>query len=402
MDLVERYLQAVRFWLPKSQRQDISAELAEDIRSQVEDQERKLGRSLTEDELASLLKQRGSPFSVAEKYQPQRALVGPGLFPIYAFVLKLAGLVYFIPWLVVWLGLVIFAPAYRAAHPGWSLLGTLGTFWSLAFFSYGMITLSFAVVEQVHRRVKVQGDWNPRRLPSVRDIRKISRFSSLTTAVFDIIFLFWWLGGLKFPVIMLQDKTTWSWTAGPVWQGFHQQMYWPIALLALAAAGLAAYNLFHPSWNRLRMGVRAALNAVGAAVLLLGISAYSSGVQAQWLKMTSAHPGVPTLDAVRIWTNIIVFLSLLLAGIICLLTCLWLLWRVIRWKTLFPTIGRGLATLVLIGLMVLGAFGAQTPARSQTAVSSTPSNQEVRRILVERIHVQHRSEIDGSGSPRLS
>jgi hypothetical protein len=31
MELLERYLQAVKFWLPKKQKQDIIAELSEDI-----------------------------------------------------------------------------------------------------------------------------------------------------------------------------------------------------------------------------------------------------------------------------------------------------------------------------------------------------------------------------------
>ena len=36
-ELLERYLQAVRFWLPKAQQEDILAELSEDLRSQIEE-----------------------------------------------------------------------------------------------------------------------------------------------------------------------------------------------------------------------------------------------------------------------------------------------------------------------------------------------------------------------------
>jgi hypothetical protein len=39
MELLDRYLQAVKFWLPKAQKQDIIEELSEDIRSQVEEKE---------------------------------------------------------------------------------------------------------------------------------------------------------------------------------------------------------------------------------------------------------------------------------------------------------------------------------------------------------------------------
>ena len=42
MELLDRYIQAVRFWLPKAQRDDIAAELSEDIRSQIEERESEL------------------------------------------------------------------------------------------------------------------------------------------------------------------------------------------------------------------------------------------------------------------------------------------------------------------------------------------------------------------------
>jgi hypothetical protein len=36
-DLLDRYLHAVRFWLPTSQQQDIVAELSEDLHAQIEE-----------------------------------------------------------------------------------------------------------------------------------------------------------------------------------------------------------------------------------------------------------------------------------------------------------------------------------------------------------------------------
>jgi hypothetical protein len=72
MELLDRYLQAVGFWLPKEQKRDILAELSEDLQSQIEERESSLGRSLTEEELAATLKLRGAPLLVAERYLPQR------------------------------------------------------------------------------------------------------------------------------------------------------------------------------------------------------------------------------------------------------------------------------------------------------------------------------------------
>ncbi len=58
MDLVDRYLQAVRFLLPRRQRDDILRELSDGIRSEVEAEEAIRGRPLRETELAELLKKK--------------------------------------------------------------------------------------------------------------------------------------------------------------------------------------------------------------------------------------------------------------------------------------------------------------------------------------------------------
>src|SRR5260370_32357604 len=82
MELLDRYLQAVKFWLPKAQKQDIIAELSEDIRSQIEEKENELGRKLNEAEVEAILIQRGSPIVVANRYLPHRHCIGPFLFPV--------------------------------------------------------------------------------------------------------------------------------------------------------------------------------------------------------------------------------------------------------------------------------------------------------------------------------
>ena len=80
MELLDRYLQAVKFWLPKSQRENMIAELSEDIRSQIEAKEAELGRKLDEGELEVVLKRLGHPLLVAERYFPPRAVFDwPGL-----------------------------------------------------------------------------------------------------------------------------------------------------------------------------------------------------------------------------------------------------------------------------------------------------------------------------------
>ena len=89
MDLIDSYVQSVRLFLPSEQRDDIARELQEDLRSQVEDRQAELGRSLTASEQAALLRQYGHPMLMAARYRRGRNLIGPVIFPIYWQVMKL-------------------------------------------------------------------------------------------------------------------------------------------------------------------------------------------------------------------------------------------------------------------------------------------------------------------------
>src|SRR5579864_2924956 len=139
MDLLDRYLQAVRFWLPRAQQDDIVAELSEDLRSQIEEQEAKLGHKLNRYEMASLLKQRGRPSVVASRYLPQGYLIGPTLFPIYRRVLIIVALCYLGAWLLGWISVAIFHPFYHS-HLGALIGGMWGTFWLTSFIAVGAVT----------------------------------------------------------------------------------------------------------------------------------------------------------------------------------------------------------------------------------------------------------------------
>jgi hypothetical protein len=72
MEMIERYLQAVKFALPPAQRDDIIKELRDSILSQVEEKEATLGRAPSEGEQAELLKKLGSPMDLAGRYRKQQ------------------------------------------------------------------------------------------------------------------------------------------------------------------------------------------------------------------------------------------------------------------------------------------------------------------------------------------
>ena len=88
MDLVERYLAAIRRNLPAKRADDIVAELADDVHSRREDRERQLGRPLSDEETSAMLRDFGHPLVIAGRYRQHQHLIGPQVFPFYLFVMK--------------------------------------------------------------------------------------------------------------------------------------------------------------------------------------------------------------------------------------------------------------------------------------------------------------------------
>ena len=264
MQLIERYLQAVKFWLPRQQKQDIIAELSEDIHSEIEEKETELGRPLTEVEIETILKQRGRPMLVANRYLPQEHLIGPVLFPIYRFVLKIVLLCYLVPWVLVWIGLLFFNSGYRAEHtgPAWiSALGSIwGSFWFAAFVAVATVTLIFAILERAQAKSGFLRDWDPHKLPPVRNPNLIPRASSVFELCAGMIFCLWWTANMHSPILLNLPSLRISLSSE--WRYF----YWGFLILALVNISLAGVNLMRPYWTGLRATFRLLSDAAGIAL----------------------------------------------------------------------------------------------------------------------------------------
>jgi len=263
MKLVERYLQAVRFWLPKQGKQDILEELAEDIRTDIESRQAALGRDLTDGEIAALLKERGRPILVANAYLPQRYLIGPVLFPIYAFVLKIVGLCYLVPFALVWIGL-LWNSAHHASHPGsYWLAGAgaaWGSMWTAALSALGIATLIFAVLERVPDKAQLFEHWDPSKLPGLRDPNRIPRMASaFELAVYLVLLTLW---AAKMAPLLLVDQPGLQLLVTPLWHTF----FWGLLAFLVALTGLAAGNVIRPYWTISRATVRLAIDLAGSAL----------------------------------------------------------------------------------------------------------------------------------------
>lgn len=238
-DMLARYLQAVGFWLPPATKQDIIAEISEDLHSQIDDRAASLGRPLNDAEVAEILKQRGRPVVVAGSFLPQRQLIGPVMFPIYVFVLKIVALCYFLPWFLVWIGYVIFDRSYHA-------LSSLGTFWMLLWTVFGVVTFIFAMLDRTSTRSKFISEWDPRKLPKASHKQPSRKRRDIGAIVFGILYLGWLLLVPDFPFLVMGPPAYFVKFA-PVW---HSVYPW---LIALAVAGIleAAVSLLRglPAWE---------------------------------------------------------------------------------------------------------------------------------------------------------
>jgi hypothetical protein len=288
MDLIDRYVQRVGFFLPRPQRDDIARELAADLRSEVQEREAALGRSLDADETSSILRRWGHPILVSGRYQPERYLIGPALFPVYRFVLKLVALCYLLPWLVVWAGIMILSPSYRSAHQGAAFLQPLGTWWSLVIAAVGITTLVFAVLERSQARLFER--WDPQRLPTVADKNAIPRFTSIVEVVAGTLFILWWTGHLHFPFVAnLQDRLELTFT--PSFAAF----FWLVLAQSAANVLLWCVNLLRPWWTIPRALVRLATNLALVAIAALMLQ---SG---PWVEVRYVnHPGPAADDLARL------------------------------------------------------------------------------------------------------
>lgn len=284
MELIDRYLQAVKFWLPKQQKQDIIAELSDDIHTQIEEQETQLGRKLYESDVEALLKGRGNPILVANRYLPQRYLIGPVLFPMYLFVLKTIALCYLVPWVLVWIG-VILSPIYTAQHPGTSWLTGLGAmpgkFWQMAFASLGGVTVVFAILERAQAKSDFLNKWNPRKLPPVRNPNHIPLSSSSFELAANLVVLGWWASTMYSPVVLFHSGLRLM--LSTLWPVF----FWSFVLIALINIGLSALSLKSPYWTVSRATCRLLIDGIGGALFcwMLGSNVLSgiegAGVSAQ-------------------------------------------------------------------------------------------------------------------------
>ncbi len=257
MDLIERYLHAVKEHLPAAQQQDVIEELGDDLRSRIEERESALGRPLVEDEVVAILKQLGRPMILAGRYRPRQQLIGPAMLPYFWQTLKIALGIALLVHIVV--GSVMAAGGRSIAE---SFRGVV-SFPLNAVTIFGWVALVFTLLDTQVSRMTFEDQWNPRDLPKV-PAGGVGG-STLQTAfgvAMTCVMLAWWLAVPSRPYLLLGPGAAFI-QPGPGWHA----VYLPIAALWLLSAAVQAVALWRRDL-RLYAGIGANLLAlVGIAVL---------------------------------------------------------------------------------------------------------------------------------------
>lgn len=335
MELLDRYLQAVKRYLPSKRQDDILAELRANLESQFEEKEAELGRPMTTAEREAWIKQLGSPMQMAARYQSQQYLIGPAVFPVYWFVLRTA--VFWAAIIYMLVGTILAAvnaSSVSAAITGAieALMRTPGAMLTTAAW----VTLIFAVIELISMNSPgtVEGltgwptNWSPATLPPLEKRPAAGKTpgnfaKAVSEVIFGFLFLIWMLLIPKYPFLLFGPGVYFMQIArfqlAPVWVDF----YWSMVALNIAQTLWRSFDLWSGRWQRPRTLQRMAFKVVGLIPLLFLINA--PGHVLVSLKDPSVDPShlAPTIDLV----NRSVHQGFL---VICAIVILTLLWELVQ------------------------------------------------------------------------
>jgi hypothetical protein len=263
MDLVDRYVYAVKRHLPAKQQDDIANELTEDILSQIKDKEEELGRALDESEQEAVLKQYGHPYLLAMRYRPQQYLIGPALFPFYFPALKIAMALAFAVQVI-----VAFSIGLAQNAPG-RILPHIVAFPGVALHVLFWVTLSFAVADYWQGKLRLFDKWSPRSLPRITSPTRHPRSSGLIVEIVaNIIFLAWWVAVPTYPFLMLGPAAAFL-HFSPSWSRLYPAMFVPAIVSTVTALGI----LTVPTWTWLVRLRPLAVNLSGLFVVSVALNA---------------------------------------------------------------------------------------------------------------------------------
>ena len=337
MELLDRYLQAVKKHLPWKGQDDILAELRANLESQLEDKEAGLGRPLTTPEAEAWLREIGPPMQVAARYQSQQYLIGPAVFPTYWFVLRTAFL-----WTLAIYSIVSVIQIFSAEVPSaTAVLEAVLRLPAIFMTTAAWVTLTFAALEfaVTHYAAKFpavpgsstggfSADWSPSTLPPLENqpvpgMKQRTFTHAAAEVIFGALLLAWLLLIPQHPAVLLGPGVAYlhvsPFALSRVWALF----YWCVVALNALQLTWRSLDLWRGSWQQRPRAQQIAIKVLGIIPLLTLFTVPDHA----WILLK--HPVLDqaryggTVDAINQGIYRVVLL-------ICALTALQLLWEIGR------------------------------------------------------------------------
>ena len=319
-DLVERYLASIERRLPQETAKDIVAELREALSGRIEAKEATLGRALSADEVAAVLKDFGHPVVVSSKYAGQDHVIGPNYYPWFWHVQRIAvGAAVAIAFGITAIRALGSEEPIRAALRG--VKGAVGA----GVWAFGIVTILFVLAERFKLDMKWADKWDPKSLPREQIRQPKGLFESAFTLLFDIIFLLWWVKIVQFPnELPMRDGASAAIAFSPAWD----MVYGPVLVLAAGAVIVHLADLVRPAWTPVRSVVSIAGHVAGLGILWVLF-------RAQPLIVITPSSGASATEIARVTQVIdsVINISLSVAALIWAITIgleIWRLWRSAR------------------------------------------------------------------------
>ncbi len=284
MNLIDRYLHEVRRYLPGKNREDILAEIRSHLTDTLE--ERVKGEP-TEEDMAALLKEMGSPRTLAASYPGgEQYLVGPQLYPFFSMV---AGIV-----LAAVLGAQLLAVGVGIwmGEVKFNFWETFAQLVNSIPASLGWVVIVFMILQKRGVRPQVdEADWDPKMLPVIENEEEIKKgekifgiaggslILALLAAFSDKIGIVIFPGGTFYPNPVLQQLLPW------------------VCLSLLGSIALDIYLLWQGHWSMGSRIARIGVNLISITVLALLVQGHTA-----WLTAHGSNGFFITLENLSLAT----------------------------------------------------------------------------------------------------
>ena len=341
-ELFERYLQSVRKYLPWKGQDDILTELRANLEAQIEEREQELRRPLTEGEMLDWVKQLGSPMQVAGRYRPLQYLIGPALFPLYFYVLRIALLWASAVYAIVSLILILTQAAggpQSATSSAQGVAEALARVPGLLITVAAWVTAVFAAFEFISTRYPsvcppipgVSAGWSPSSLPRLEKPheggkRPRSYATAVAEVVFGYIFLVWLLLIPRYPFLMMGPgiyalRAT-PYRLSPVWMEF----YWIVVALNVVQLASNSFALWRDLWN----ASRSLVHLISKAFALTAFSVLLLARDHSYLVLRQPQADTPQYGPKLLEINVGIWHALQL---VCVIVAVQMLWEIAKMGT---------------------------------------------------------------------